>query len=706
MINLVASLSLKDNITQPLRQVTSQMNALTRIAGSVGGSMTSLGSAIGRQANQLTGLKTQLAGVAGAYVGAQGAMKAFNSTIGAAARFEQQEVAVKAIFNDDEASAKYLEMVNKMALDSPLLNSTDMLNSSKGLVAMTKNVDDLGKAWSIIERLQVLDPTQGTDGAAFALKEMWQGDALSMVERFGLDKKQLNEIKKLDIPSQISAISGLLDGMNVTQATVDAMGNTTLGYWMQIGERAESFMRSIGKMSNSKIGDILGGIVKKIDSIDLDSMALKIDAVIGNSLQKAIDFGKRMWELRAPILEGAKAFGTFALAVGGIVTVAKTVMGISSAFAFLVSPIGLIATGITGLVFGFKRLYESSDTFKAKIDGIVGKGKELYKAFKADGVKGVLDAILPEGVVGKITEVISTVKSVVGTVVSWLKTKFDEIKPSLTILATKFLSFKDTVINAISTLFTIASPILSALWSVIQIVGDVASLVFNNIVVPAIVYAMQVIQTLWTIAQPILVLLAEAIEFAFGALKVIWDNVLKPFVEWILGMFKGALETLGDAMKTLGDNFGLFKDVFSNVWDSVVKTAETAVNGVINLINALIETINAIPLIEIDAVANVNWSGDALGAVNTNVTRGMTPGHYHGLDSVPYDGYVARLHRGEEVLNAQEAKVRREGGGSGGSTGGVSIAKLADQIIVREDADIEKFAYQLAKYIESESVQA
>lgn len=101
------------------------------------------------------GLQSTLVGLAGAYLTAQGAAKAFDATIGAAARYEQSEVAVKAIFNDTQKSDAYMKMVDKMAIDSPLLNSTDMLASSKSLVAMTKDVDELGKAWSIIERLMV-----------------------------------------------------------------------------------------------------------------------------------------------------------------------------------------------------------------------------------------------------------------------------------------------------------------------------------------------------------------------------------------------------------------------------------------------------------------------------------------------------------------------------------------------------------------------
>src|SRR5690606_40048549 len=119
----------------------------------------------------------------------------------------QSEVADRSIFIDDAAAKAYLEMVELKAIDSTLLNSTEMLGASKSLVAMTKNVDELAEAWSIIERLMVLDPTQGTEGAAFALKEMWQCDAMSMIERFGLNRGALNEIKKMSIPQQIAEIN-------------------------------------------------------------------------------------------------------------------------------------------------------------------------------------------------------------------------------------------------------------------------------------------------------------------------------------------------------------------------------------------------------------------------------------------------------------------------------------------------------------------
>ncbi|PAD72376.1 phage tail tape measure protein, partial [Paenibacillus campinasensis] len=69
--------------------------------------------------------------------------------------------------------------------------------------------------------------------------------------------------------------------------------------------------------------------------------------------------------------------------------------------------------------------------------------------------------------------------------------------------------------------------------------------------------------------------------------------------------------------------------------------------------------------------------------------------HAGGLRNVPYNNYPARLHAGEAVLTREEAKRwRGEGGAIGGGSGGVVIT--GNTFYVREEADIEKIARQLA----------
>ena len=73
-------------------------------------------------------------------------------------------------------------------------------------------------------------------------------------------------------------------------------------------------------------------------------------------------------------------------------------------------------------------------------------------------------------------------------------------------------------------------------------------------------------------------------------------------------------------------------------------------------------------------------------------------GNAKGLRYVPYDGYETILHKGERVLTAQQNRQYNQGGSN------VSIPKLADTIIVREDADIDKIARALVKKIKTNAI--
>lgn len=82
----------------------------------------------------------------------------------------------------------------------------------------------------------------------------------------------------------------------------------------------------------------------------------------------------------------------------------------------------------------------------------------------------------------------------------------------------------------------------------------------------------------------------------------------------------------------------------------------------------------------INGIFAKSYKGTPGGASSAN-------GDATGLQRVPYDGYIAKLHEGEKVLTRVEANQT--------SGRNVTIAKLADQIVVREDADIDKIASAL-----------
>ena len=122
---------------------------------------------------------------------------------------------------------------------------------------------------------------------------------------------------------------------------------------------------------------------------------------------------------------------------------------------------------------------------------------------------------------------------------------------------------------------------------------------------------------------------------------------------------------------------------------SVVDTIASAIQKALSIISNGIST-------NIDN-RNAREQGTKKGTTSTKGGKNKQ-GYAIGLPYVPHDGYEAILHKGERVLTAQQNRQYNQGGSN------VSIPKLADTIIVREDADIDKIASALVKKIKTNTI--
>ena len=128
-------------------------------------------------------------------------------------------------------------------------------------------------------------------------------------------------------------------------------------------------------------------------------------------------------------------------------------------------------------------------------------------------------------------------------------------------------------------------------------------------------------------------------------------------MELIYGIISGLIEGLGDIVGASDD-----------IIDTIVQTFTDSAQSFLDIGSQIVAKIK-------EGIANA-WEGvkswfkglvDSLTAtISVNVSGGGTDGsHAGGLDYVPFDGYIAELHRGEMVLTSAEAAVYRQDKGAG-----------------------------------------
>lgn len=171
------------------------------------------------------------------------------------------------------------------------------------------------------------------------------------------------------------------------------------------------------------------------------------------------------------------------------------------------------------------------------------------------------------------------------------------------------------------------------------------------------------------------------IETMGNVWKTVWET-LGPILEEAWKFLEPLLDSFLDALKNLSDFINLICDSWKKMVKSINESPITAKIG-----KYITERRKKYEKEGMDS-GLAHDSG-------TNPDINSLFGNAFGLNYVPYNDYPARLHEGEMVLTKQEANQYR----SGKSGGNISIAKLADTIVIREEADIEKVTSKLVSSI-------
>lgn len=167
-------------------------------------------------------------------------------------------------------------------------------------------------------------------------------------------------------------------------------------------------------------------------------------------------------------------------------------------------------------------------------------------------------------------------------------------------------------------------------------------------------------------------------------------TVLNGIISFLTGVFTGDWELAWQGAS----------DIVTGVVVSMGAVCKSTLNGIVGAVNGVLGALNGVKIP--DWVPGIGGKSinlptiPALAAGTANWAGGLAQVSERG-------GEIIDLPRGSRVYPHDESiRMARQEGASGGGTN-ITIAKLADQIIVREDADIDRIAEAIVRKLKKQS---
>lgn len=225
-------------------------------------------------------------------------------------------------------------------------------------------------------------------------------------------------------------------------------------------------------------------------------------------------------------------------------------------------------------------------------------------------------------------------------------------------------------------------------------------------------------QTVQPQIQPFFDLCGKIVSFLSGVFKNTFDVVFAGLSEGLVSFFEGASGVIDNLLGVFEGIITFLSGVFTGNWEkawnglrdivgnafgALAGLVKTPINAVISIVNGAIDKINSIHFTVpewVPGIGGKGWEGLNIPAIPTLATG--TDNWQGGIVQInEKGGEIVDLPRGSRVYPHDESvRMARE---EGSRRVYISIPKLADQIVVREDADIDRIAEALLRKLKQTS---
>ena len=380
----------QENISKATKQLTQDIAGIRNAATPAANGISSITA-------KITGL------VSAAYLGKK-ALDVMFSAIKTGAEKQVQLNTFQSLLNSDEAGKALYDYTQIYGKQKSVLGSMGIANATKSFLPFTQDIDQLNKLYQLTERLYARDPTQGSEGAVFAMKELISGDIMSARERFNISGISGAKIRDLansgDINGTLNYLDAVFNRFGATQGIVDK--NFT-----SLQTQATKF----GDNVRSALGDESSPVVQNLSTL---FQQLNADMGAGKYAPFFNLVGNGMVMLGNGLAWVAENGSTLIPIVGGVATalvIFNTAMGLARTFALatgatisLVSGQWIAAAAIiagAAATIGLATSLNQQNGALSKQAGDLAKSAASYKNALSAAPKSNLSAALPTEITNK-----------------------------------------------------------------------------------------------------------------------------------------------------------------------------------------------------------------------------------------------------------------------------------------------------------------
>ena len=540
-----------------------------------------------------------------------------------------------------------------------------------------------------------------------------------------LDNLGVTSLRQTDTMKRLSGASELMSNMiqisNEAWSENTALTNESEKRYQTTAAKMQQLKNTVQELC-VKLGEILLPIIQSVcDSLSnfaswltglsptAQKVVLVVIAIVAAIGPLIIFIGKLI-----------SSIGTIMTIVPKVVSAFKAIKTAMAALnaVMLANPISLVIIAIVALVAIFVVLWNKCEWFRnfwiglwEKIKNAVSQAVENIKKF-LDNMKTVIDgvknniSIFFENIKNFISQVanniknfIESVKLVLSTIVTFIDTNvIQPIKNAIQAFLNTLLTIVTWInTNVIQPILSIVVPIVTKIGEIIAKIWEIITVLFgvlcswiNTNVIQPIINAItsfvnsiiQFFQNLWNtivlifsivttwinanIIQPVVTAITNFINSIIQFFQNLWNRIVGIFSSvgnffanvftsaWngirnafsgVTSFFQGIWNTIKNMFTSIGTTIGNgIGNAFKAVVNSIISFAENTINGFIRSINWAIDTINNIPGVNISRISELN-----------------IPRLKVGMANVPYDDYLALLHKGERVLTAKENREYTNG---------------------------------------------